>query len=300
VNKSRYLLLVAAAVPVGLAVGGFLSTHFAAPPGPRVGSRAAVYGPVATPSPAGTIASAVPEGPQQTSAPTPSVTAQPAASPAPPVRTDIALTAAQGAAYVRAVYADALDHEPGADVVERWAATVRDGSSRAQFAAGVVASVDWQTHAVDDLFQQLLGRAAGATAAGNFASAAGDGAAVDAAQVTVVASDEYYTRSGSSDERWVRALYRDALGREPDTGSMLSLVAFMHFGGDRATLARNVLTSPEHRSRAVGMLFQKFLGRPPSAAELAWFVSATPWQSEAFVTAQLIASDEYVRRHTAT
>lgn len=52
----------------------------------------------------------------------------------------------------------------------------------------------------------------------------------------------------SSDEDYLRAAYRVALGREPDQGGARSNIAFIKDGGGRKLMLRSLLESPEFRN----------------------------------------------------
>jgi hypothetical protein len=122
---------------------------------------------------------------------------------------------------------------------------------------------------------------------------------VDAAAPAFLASPEFQARNGAPDDRgFVRLLYRNVLGREPDAAGEAHWVG--ELGSGRTTRARVLVafaSSPEHVARTartlpVALAYAGLLRRPVDPAGLSYW-SARPVPD---VVAGLVASDEFRAR----
>src|SRR5262249_47794046 len=107
---------------------------------------------------------------------------------------------------------------------------------------------------------------------------------------------------GSANARFVAALYRDLLGREPDAGGLA------HFSGlldrnaaTRAQIVRLIENSPEYRTRVIRNLYQTLLGRDADPAGLSLFLGfLASGGTITQIRAILIGSPEYYARAGGT
>jgi len=102
------------------------------------------------------------------------------------------------------------------------------------------------------------------------------------------------TGLGPSDERFIRMLYVDLLGRDADSSTVAVLVGLLQ-GTSRQTVALNVLTSPEYDSYLISSYYRNFLGRSPSTSDLSFFLPflTNPGSSDEEVAALILGSAEY-------
>jgi hypothetical protein len=101
---------------------------------------------------------------------------------------------------------------------------------------------------------------------GLFLAQCGAVAALDAA---LAATDDYFRdRAGGSNEGFVRALYRDLLGRDPD-GVAGRLVADLDSGrATREDVAAAFVARPDYQLQLTAAYFGDYLGRPLDPAGL--------------------------------
>ena len=71
-----------------------------------------------------------------------------------------------------------------------------------------------------------------------------------------------------ANERFVRLLFRDVLGRTPDAGGLRWWVSLLEDGASRSAVAARFRRVPEVDQRVVRTLYATYLGRNPSADEL--------------------------------
>ena len=108
-------------------------------------------------------------------------------------------------------------------------------------------------------------------------------------------SDVY--RAGGTNEAWVRQVYRDVLGRDPDPMGAAVWSAALASGTPRSTVALMVLNSEEGLRRRVSGLYQRFLHRNADSVGLRDFVAALQRGTTVpDVIAGLLASQEYFDR----
>lgn len=107
-------------------------------------------------------------------------------------------------------------------------------------------------------------------------------------------------------ETFVRNLYRELLGREPDAAGLAHWVSYAQANPGAATnasIVRAFMNSAEYKSHYVTTLYQVFLGRSPDAAGLQFWTEkmgqpGTPGMhsgsaDEKYVLAAILGSDEY-------
>lgn len=284
-RRSRYLLLLLAAAPLGLLCGALLTTQFAG--GTRAGRPPGAPGPTSG-NDARSTAAALGLGANRET-PTPAATRY---RPAPP-------TAAQNAAFTRAVYLDLTGGEPAATDLARWTRALTGGGERTALVGEVLRSAARQEHDLNAVYVQLLDRPADAMALSGWADLLASSRPIARLEAAIAASAEYANRHGDADTAWLPAAYADLLGRPPTATELDLYLAALQTDATRADIATALLASAEGRQRFVAGLFQQYLGRAATPDELAW-LSAAPadgW-SEATVRADLLVSDEYFARRS--
>ncbi|HEY7295503.1 MAG TPA: DUF4214 domain-containing protein [Dehalococcoidia bacterium] len=275
VRSARYWLVVGAAAPLGLLLGVLLTSHFARPPANPTGRAAGARGNIAAGPRPSAVESATPHADQ------------------------LQTTAAQNAAFVRAVYQDVIGAAPPQGTVEGWLGALDSGASRTQVAAALLATPERATHFANSTFQELLGRDADSTAVSAWVAALEAGAPPEQLYAGVLGSDEYYQQHGGTDTAWLDAVFLTLLGREPTPAERDGQLAALSGGAQRADVANALSHGDEYRNRLLADLFRQYLGRAPDADEQRWLVGAlAAGQSSDAIRAALLGSDEYLHRNT--
>ncbi len=103
------------------------------------------------------------------------------------------------------------------------------------------------------------------------------------------------------DRAWVCHLYLTLLDRSPDPGGMSTALDLLGAGETRTQVALGVLQSPEFRSDLVQFDYTHFLDRAGAPQELAFWVGQLgTGQSDSFVLANIVGSQEYFAIHGGT
>ncbi len=92
----------------------------------------------------------------------------------------------------------------------------------------------------------------------------------------------------------MQALFHDLLGSEPTPGALTLFVGAIDGGVPRAQVALALALSTEYKSDMVTSLYESYLGRQPSAAELAAFVQLASTDTDEQLEATILTSNEYL------
>lgn len=101
---------------------------------------------------------------------------------------------------------------------------------------------------------------------------------------------------------FVRAIYRDLLGREPSPTELDFEVAQIRVNGGRLGVATRLSRSSEYLGRLVNQLYVDTLGRSGDTGGIGYWVDQIQQgrRTLSLVTASFYASNEYFRRHGGT
>ncbi|MDH3295541.1 MAG: DUF4214 domain-containing protein [Acidimicrobiia bacterium] len=111
-------------------------------------------------------------------------------------------------------------------------------------------------------------------------------------RVLLFSSDEYFRRAGDTNQDWVRALYLDILGRNPETAGLRYWTAEADRGTERALIVAGFYLGRESLGRRTDDYYRLVLQRPASAVERAAGASVIAAEGERSLYARLWASDE--------
>jgi hypothetical protein len=130
-----------------------------------------------------------------------------------------------------------------------------------------------------------------------------------AATITVTLKDDGGTADGGSDttvktfvvtvgltppQAFVQHLFADVLGRQPDGGELATFASQVTDPASRATVARALLSSPEHESEVIQSVYQALLGRAAESAGVAyWQQQMAGGTDETALIASVAGSDEF-------
>ncbi len=120
-------------------------------------------------------------------------------------------------AWLNALYHDVLGRVPDAAGEAAWLQMLASGASRFSVAFGVAASVEHESIIVATLYQSYLGRSANASEVAGWVNHLQHGMSNEQVVAAFVASDEFYSRHGSSIQGWLNGAYQVVFRRDPDT-----------------------------------------------------------------------------------
>src|SRR5262249_11236691 len=123
------------------------------------------------------------------------------------------------AQFIDQLYQDFLNRQADPAGLAFWTAQIDQGMTRAQVAAGIESSLEFQTVTVQKAYQQLLQRAADPAGLAFWTGFLRQGNTIEQMDAGIVGSAEYFqTRGGGTNNGFLTALYQDALGRAVDPG----------------------------------------------------------------------------------
>src|SRR5205807_1923998 len=122
-----------------------------------------------------------------------------------------------------------------------------------------------------------------------------------AAGTTLLGSPEYFqARGGGTTEGFLSAIFLDLLHRAIDPPTRAQLVAAIHNGASRSDVAALVLSSGEYRAALATNFIMAFLGRAPTAGEVAPIVDRIAHgETDQGVISDILSSPEYFMRATS-
>jgi hypothetical protein len=186
-------------------------------------------------------------------------------------------------------YSDVLQRSPESPAFETWVSELDGGLPRTSYALALLQSGEFHELLVDEFYGIYLERAADPGGIAGFAPLIDGGSSWEHVQSLILASDEFFTNVGGTDENFVSALYFVVLEREPDEAGLHAFVEALAEGWSRQQVADAFVLSPEGRSVLIAGMYESFLGRAVDGDSLAVWIT-TPYET---VLAAIIASDEY-------
>jgi len=207
----------------------------------------------------------------------------------------------QELAFVQALFADFLGRASDPTGESYWGNQLVRGSHLGYSIRDVIAhsfafSAEYATAVVDQLYQRILGRQPDAEGRAFWAERVRTDLTPEHLAVQLLASDEFYAKSGGTAPGFVRALYRTALRREPAQREIDQRSAQLAGGTSRQAVAADVYGSAESRGVRVDDLYQQFLGRQPDPAGRSYWIDVLSRRQDLALALYLAASDEYYGR----
>src|SRR5207302_5651947 len=136
----------------------------------------------------------------------------------------------------------------------------------------IEASAEYRINQINTIYETLLGRTADPGGLNVFLGFLALGGTYEQIEGIVAGSDEFFAKSGSTNDGFLNALYQDALGRAPDAAGRAGFDQFLAQGGSRAQVATILYTSLEFDHALVSSWYHTFLHRPADANGLNSFV----------------------------
>src|SRR5262249_7227189 len=142
-----------------------------------------------------------------------------------------------------------------------------------EVARGILNSAEFRTNSIQDIYGRFLQRAPSTAEVDLWSHALDAGLTEKQLQAQFLASSEYTTRQANEQRDWLSGLYQDPLGGTPDAAGLAAWNQALQQGTSRATVALEILNSPEANARVVTDVYHCLLGRNPDGAGLQTFVA---------------------------
>jgi RHS repeat-associated protein len=176
--------------------------------------------------------------------------------------------------YVEQTYRDVLRREGDAAGIAYWTAQVDAGHSGAEFAALIDHSAEYFGNIIiTPAYLKYLKRPTDAAGVNYWTTQMQAGLRDEALEADLLCSQEYYDDAGGTDAKWLAALYRDLLGREPDPAGIQYWTPIIALPGGRCVVAMGFTNSLERARQRVTDDYQRYLGRVPDQTGIDYWVS---------------------------
>jgi hypothetical protein len=164
-----------------------------------------------------------------------------------------------------------------------------------QTASMILNSDEYRTKLIGDLYQQFLHRPADPPGINMNLSLLKSGGSTEGILIGLLRSPEYFTaQGGGSNSGFVGKLYQDLLNRAADPSATQFINALDNNSKTRQQIAMSFIQSPEYRTIVIKHLYDNYLGRPASAAEInAGLNILQGGESSEQLKAVLMGSQEY-------
>lgn len=215
--------------------------------------------------------------------------------PTPPAPPDASYSGF--AAYVDAVHVDLLGRVSRFSERYEWGRRLREGLPRGEFTLALSRSPEWTGRVVDDLYDQIFGRAPDRDGRTYWAGLIRQGLRVSEVASHLYGSDEWFaspapTGGGGTVGGFVDALYGRILRRDPDAARSY-WVGEVRSGVPRVTVAKAFYLSLESNVRRVDVLYRTLLDRRADEGGRQYWGRQLVEVDDIRLAALLTASDEY-------
>jgi hypothetical protein len=201
------------------------------------------------------------------------------------------------AIFIARIYRDALGRPASAGEIAYWQGVFGAGGGRDTVGLAVIDSTEYHRRVVDGDYG-LVGRAPDAPGRAFWTSMLDRGTYNEAVEAGFAASDEYYAvRGGGTPDGFVRALYRDFLGRTASDAEIAYWTARLAHGTPRGAITGGFTFSHENHANLVAGWYRYYLGRPADPGGIAfWSGYLDTGGRDETIEAGLIGSPEYLAR----
>jgi hypothetical protein len=210
---------------------------------------------------------------------------------------------ASSAGWITSLYSKVLGRAPDSAGLSTALANILNSyqPQRLADATTLDTSTEYRTDLVISFYQTYLRRSPSQAEIAAVVAQLASGTTDEQLISILVGSLEYYQnpKLGNSDNAtWLNQAYLDILGRARDIAGSQGFLNGLNNGTlTRTQVANALLASQEYQQRLVTELFTNYLGRSPSAQEMANELSAiAAGATDEQLAAQILASDEYFQR----
>ncbi len=197
------------------------------------------------------------------------------------------------ARYVVATYQQFLQRDPADSGLDHHLDRLVSGGdvSREQVARSLLFGAEGSAIEVANAYQDILGRGADVEGGAYWGRHLQSNDVLDL-RVLLLSSDEYHRRNGGTNAAWIAALYRDILGRSPESAGLTYWSREAARGVPRPLIVAGFYLGRESLGRRATVYYQLALDRHPTAVERSAGAAVIAAEGERALYARLWASDE--------
>ncbi|WP_235495122.1 DUF4214 domain-containing protein [Geodermatophilus sp. Leaf369] len=199
--------------------------------------------------------------------------------------------------FVRALYQDMMVRTPDPNGLGDWTSKLTGGGwSTRGVASAFSNSTEFRMLTITQAYQQVFNRAPDPGGMNTWLQYLASGAVrIDTLRPTLMASQEFYLRGGSSDSAFVNNIYQAALNRGADTWEINYWANVRRTSGPAPVIAA-VWGSAEAGMRRVDQTYQYYLGRPAARGEQEFWLPVLMGSGDEQLRQDVMSSMEYFLR----
>ena len=201
---------------------------------------------------------------------------------------------------VTRVYHDLFGRDPDPVGLAAWTSALDRGTPRGAVANGITSSREFRSGLVSDAYHYYLGRGPDPSGHDGWVGYLDRGATIEMLDASIMASAEYFANAnadmlGCGYDCWVRAMYRDVLGRTASFAEVMYWSsAMVTMRADRYTVAMGFLRSVEHLQAVVTDWYEHLLARgTDQAGRDGWVAAIQGGMRREQLVAGITGSSEY-------
>lgn len=200
--------------------------------------------------------------------------------------------------FVCHLYFDALGRAPESGGFSYWVRKLDTGTSRATMARSYLTQPESLRKVANRAYVLYLGRNGTAGELTGWADKlAKKQISTQDVRIAVLASAEYYARTGGTNEAYIRRMFQDVFRRPVDASGLSYWTGQLGAGKSRANVATRFMAESEGRRKIVGDIYLRFLRRDCTSGECTNGVKQlAAGKTEVDVGVGLVASTEYFTR----
>jgi hypothetical protein len=200
---------------------------------------------------------------------------------------------------VEGMYEDLLDRAPDESGLTAYKGAIAGGASAVDVVRSITSSEEYNRRKITQAYVSVLGRSPDEPGVRSWLAAiARRTVVIDEIANHLVASDEFFARSGGTDAGLVRTMYTSLLGRPGSAEEVAYWTSRVRTLG-RGGVIEQVTGSREAAQRKVQRVYRHFLGRYPDIPGQSLWTDVLLARGEAAVRANVVGSEEYRLRSTA-
>lgn len=198
--------------------------------------------------------------------------------------------------YVLATFRVFLGRSATMEETERWGAHLYYGGSKSTLTDALARSGEWIGRTIHEMYLAAFQRPADPVGLEFWIGYVLAGRRITEVGAHLLASDEFFSRAGSTNPGYVTALYQTVLHRAPDAAGLGYWVDLLDRGTTRLTISGSFFGSGESRLDRVDRTYLTVLGRPAEPAGRAYWADQLARIDDVRLASSLAVSLEFYRR----
>ncbi len=198
---------------------------------------------------------------------------------------------------VTGIYREMLLRDPDPTGLDYFSSQMNSGWKTQKVADAIYGSPEFRQNQVTAWYQSFLGRKPDTAGLANWTKLLANGTSEERVIAAITASDEYYSTQGGTPDTFIRGLYLEILGRNPNNNDYETWVAKTVQGTPRIAITSGFTLSSEFIDQRVWRMYDKILARHVGLDEIgSWNMAWNASGGMRGVTASVVGSAESMAR----